>query len=387
MGNEKRIMVVGAGLAGSILANKLALSGKFKVDIIESRSHIGGNCYTKKHESTGVIEHIYGPHIFNTNTSSIYAFFNDLSPLKHYTHKVKANLGFRGIFDVPVNLHTINQFFQKNMGPNEAKKFIQSLALKIEKPQNFEEQALAMVGRDLYDNFFYGYTKKQWGVEPAELPASVISRLPLRFDYDTNYHKAIYTGIPEHNGYTPIFEKLLDHPNISVYLNTLFQREHKKNYDHIFYSGPIDAYFSFCEGRLGYRTVWWESSVHEGDFQGIAQMNFPTLDCNHTRVVEHKHFMPWQQFSRTLVSKEFSKETGESDEPYYPKRLSQDIEILRKYVELANRETGVTFMGRLGTYRYLDMWKVAEEALELASTTISNLERNTPPPAFSAPPL
>lgn len=380
-----KLLIVGSGLSGCVLASKLASLHSIKLHVIDKRDHLGGNCYTYQDRYTGIIVHKYGPHIFNTNESSIYEFFNGLVELRPYVHRVKSVVNSRGVFDVPVNLHVINQFFGKSFGPSEAADFVRKQAVKIENPSNFEEQALSLVGPDLYEAFFKGYTIKQWGVDPRELPASIAKRLPVRFSYDSNYHRASFTGIPE-SGYTPIFEKLLDHPRIELSLGTPYTNEMRKDYDHVFYSGPLDEFYGYDEGRLGYRTVYWEHQTGEGDYQGISQINYPDLTVPHTRIIEHKHFMPWENYAKTIYSREFSKETGVGDEPFYPKRLAVDHEILGKYIQRAAADSGVTFMGRLGTYRYIDMWKAAQEALELGDTVIDALQKGRKLPVFSAPP-
>ena len=379
------VLIVGSGLSGAVLANRLAKVNNLKIHVIDKRDHLGGNCYTYRDEGTGVIVHKYGPHIFNTNELSIYEFFQQLVTIKPYVHRVKSVIDSQGVFDVPVNLHVINQFFGKNFGPAEAAEFVKNKALKITSPANFEEQALTLVGPELYEAFFKGYTIKQWGVHPKELPASIARRLPVRFNYDSNYHKARYTGIPEF-GYTPIFEKLLDNPSINLSLNTLFSGDMRRDYDHVFYSGPLDEFYHYDEGRLGYRTVYWEHQIDEGDFQGISQINYPDMSVPYTRIIEHKYFMPWATYQKTFYSREFSKETEINDEPYYPKRLAVDHEILGKYIERATADSKITFMGRLGTYRYIDMWKATQESLELGDAVVEAIRAGRDFPVFSVPP-
>jgi UDP-galactopyranose mutase len=251
----------------------------------------------------------------------------------------------------------------------------------IAEPRNFEEQALKFIGRELYEAFFYGYTRKQWGCEPSELPASILKRLPIRFNYDDNYYNSLHQGIPE-QGYTAIVEKILDHPAITVQLATPFNREMQRGYDHTFYTGPIDAYFEFGLGRLGYRTVTFERIDAEGDYQGNALINYTELDPPFTRINEHKHFAPWERHDLTVAFKEFSKETGAKDEPYYPKRLAIDKQLLLEYRRSAEELRGVSFVGRLGTYRYLDMDAVIEEALNFSAAFAQSREKGAAPPIF-----
>jgi UDP-galactopyranose mutase len=253
----------------------------------------------------------------------------------------------------------------------------------IGEAKNFEEQALKFIGKDLYKAFFYGYTKKQWGCEPVELPASILKRIPVRFNYDDNYHNNIYTGIPV-DGYTAIMEKMIDHPAISLLLNKKFNPgEDTSGYTHVFYTGPIDAYFNYNAGRLGYRTVTFEKHVAEGDYQGVSQMNFCDEAIPYTRIAEHKHFTPWERHDKTVYFKEYSKETGKDDLPYYPKRLAADKEMLIRYREQAKSLKAVSFLGRLATYRYMDMHHVIGEAIEFAEKIIESTKSNIVLPIFS----
>jgi len=262
-------------------------------------------------------------------------------------------------------LFTINSFFGKCLNPREAKEFIDSLGDKsIDEPSSFEEQALKFVGRDLYEAFFKGYTEKQWGMAPSELPASILKRLPVRFNYDDNYYASKYQGMPK-NGYTYIVERMLAHPNIKVLLGTKFFKAQVDSFDHVFYSGPLDAWFDYSAGRLGYRTLDFVSEWHDGDYQGNAVINYGNKSVPYTRISEHKHFSPWESHERTVIYKEYSRACEEGDTPYYPIRLLKDRTMLDHYISLANQEKKVSFVGRLGTYRYLDMHVTIEEALNV----------------------
>ncbi len=379
---QKKYLIIGTGFSGAVLANQLATQTNCVIDMWDEREHIAGNCYTQKDEQTEIMVHKYGPHIFNTDKKEIWDFVNSFVEFKPYVHRVKAMSNGK-IYSLPVNLHTINQLFQKTFTPNEAKTFLEELADKtITDPQNFEEQALHFIGKELYYAFFYGYTKKQWGCEPTELPASILKRIPVRFNYDDNYHNNIYTGIPT-NGYTALMEALINHPNITVTLNKKFTPQIDVSiYDHIFYTGPIDAYFNFAYGRLGYRTVTFETFYADGDYQGVTQMNYCDADVPHTRITEHKHFTYWQKFDKTICYKEFSKETNENDIPYYPKRLQSDKVLLLKYRADAEKLSNVSFLGRLATYRYMDMHNVIGEALDFSKQFIAAMEHNINPPIF-----
>jgi UDP-galactopyranose mutase len=374
-------LVVGAGFSGAVLARELADRLDCRVQVIEARAHIAGNCHTERDGVSGVMVHKYGPHIFNTNRPHVWDYVNRFGVLRPYINRVKAS-NSRGIFSFPLNLHTINQFFGKRLDPNGARAFLESLADKrIAEPRNFEEQALKFVGRELYETFFYGYTRKQWGCEPSELPASILKRLPIRFNYDDNYYNSAQQGIPE-AGYTAIVEKILDHPSITLHLATSFDRGMEPGYDHTFFTGPIDAYFGFGLGRLGYRTVTFERIDAEGDYQGNAVINYTGLDPAFTRIHEHKHFAPWEKHDRTVAFKEFSEETGPKDVPYYPKRLAADRQMLAEYRRWAAELRGVSFVGRLGTYRYLDMDAVIEEAFHFSSVFVKSRKEGSPIPTF-----
>lgn len=236
--------------------------------------------------------------------------------------------------------------------------------------------------KELYENFFYGYTKKQWGCEPSQLPASILQRLPIRFNYDDNYYNSKYQGIPI-KGYTSLIENILKHPRISIKLDTKFETlQNRSRFAHIFYSGAIDQYFKYSQGELTYRTIYFEKSVHIGDFQGNAVINYPSINVPYTRIHEHKHFTPWNSFEKTIVLKEFSKETERGDIPFYPKRLQSDKAILEKYISLAEKEEKISFIGRLGTYRYLDMHQVIGESLDFSEIVANNLKNSVRIPAF-----
>ena len=365
MKSAPHFIVVGAGFSGAVLARSLVEKLNCRVTILEERSHIAGNCHTERDPATGVMIHKYGPHIFNTSQQRVWEYVNQFGVFRPWVNRVKA-VTPRGVFSLPINLHTINQFFGKTFNPAEARAFIESVGDKtIGEPQNFEEQALKFIGRDLYETFFYGYTRKQWGCEPRELSASILKRLPVRFNYDDNYYNSTWQGIPE-EGYSAVVEKILDHPAIEVKLNTRFHPGAPREADHLFFTGPLDAYFDYRLGRLGYRTVTFERGEAEGDFQGNAVINYGDPSIPFTRIHEHKHFTPWEEHAKTTYFREYSKETQPGDVPYYPKRLESDKKLLSDYRGLASEERGISFLGRLATYRYLDMDKVIGEALDFA---------------------
>lgn len=383
---KSKYLIVGAGLAGSVLARELVENTDCEVTILEERSHIAGNCHTERDERSGVMVHTYGPHIFNTDRLDVWEYVHRFSTLGPFVNRVKAQID-RGIFSLPVNLHTINQFFGKTFNPVEARAFIESLGDKsIGEPANFEEQALKFLGRELYEAFFYGYTKKQWGCEPAELPASILKRLPVRFSYDDNYYNTTYQGIPR-EGYSEMARKILDHKRISVRLGERFEPTDRQRFDHVFYTGPLDAFFDFRLGRLGYRTVTFARIDAIGDYQGNALMNYPGMTAAHTRIHEHKHFAPWEEHEKTVAFREYSKETAPGDIPYYPKRLTSDLSLLSKYTKLALKEKNASFLGRLATYRYLNMDQVIGESLDFARSFLRSTKASSRPPAFLTKPI
>lgn len=380
-----RFAIVGAGFSGAVLAHELALAGH-EIDIFESRDHVAGNCYSERDPDTGIMIHKYGPHIFHTDNKFVWDYVRKFSDFIPYVNRVKAT--FKGeVYSLPINLHTINQFFHSCFSPNEAKSYIESISVsEIEDPVSFEEQALKFVGKELYEAFFKGYTLKQWGVSPTELPASILKRLPVRFNYDDNYFNHKYQGMPK-DGYTEIVNNLIDHENINLFLRTKFDRAIISKYEHIFYTGPIDAWFDYELGRLGYRTLDFVREDHDGDYQGCAVMNYSDEHVPFTRISEHKHFSPWEEHKKTIIFKEYSRECSADDIPYYPIRLVNEKELLKKYIELAKEQDKVSFLGRLGTYRYLDMDVTIAEALESSRIVLENLEKSQPIPVFFVEPL
>lgn len=388
-----RILIAGAGFSGAVLARQLAESLECRIEIRDERNHIAGNCHTERDAETNVMVHRYGPHIFNTDNQRVWAYVRRFGEFRPFINHVKA-VTARGVFSLPINLLTINQFFGCSMGPDEAREFLRSQGdQRIIEPANFEEQALKMLGRDLYETFFKGYTIKQWGCDPRDLPASVLKRLPVRFNYDDNYYDKPYQGIPS-EGYTSLIRNILDHPGITVRLgcrlDPLELGSLSSSFDHVVFTGPLDAFFGHSEGRLGYRTVTFERIKTEvSDFQGNAVVNYPDLAVPWTRIHEHKHFAPWEKHDRTAVFREYSQETGPQDVPYYPKRLATDKTLVKRYRAMAGEvsrpspeKVGVSFLGRLATYRYLDMGPAIAEALEFSETFIANAKSGKALPVF-----
>ncbi len=376
--------VVGAGFSGAVVARELAEDGH-RVDVFDARDHVAGNCHTVRHD-TGVMVHVYGPHIFHTQHERVWDYIRRWTEMKPYRHTVRAMSGGR-MYRLPLNLTLINDFFGTDFTPEEAEKFIATKAdATITDPVSFRDQGLRFMGPELYAAFFEGYTRKQWGVDPSELPASVLARLPLRFTADDSYFNHPYQGIPV-DGYTAIVAAILDHPNVTVHLSTAFSRAQMTSFDHTFWSGPIDAFFDHEHGRLGYRTLDFDAEVVAGDFQGCPVVNYCDADVPYTRITEHKHFAPWESHDSSVIYREYSRACGPDDVPYYPIRLVKEKEQLLRYVSLAREQSGVTFLGRLGTYRYLDMDVTIHEALNVADVSRAAFRADVTPPSFVVDPL
>ena len=361
-----RIGIVGAGFTGAVIGRELAEAGIPSL-IVDERSHIAGNCHTERDAESGVMVHRYGPHIFHTDNERVWDYVRRFGVFEPYVNRVKTTVKGK-VYSLPVNLHTINQFFGAALSPQEARDFITAKArTDIEDPQTFEEQGMKFVGEELYEAFFAGYTRKQWGIEPSALPASILKRLPLRFNYDDNYFNHRFQGMPR-DGYTRIVENILDHPLIELRTNARFE-DLEEDFDHIFYTGPIDRYFDFDLGRLEYRTLDFEMVRADGDFQGTAVMNYPDSDRPYTRIAEHKHFAPWEasSFEKTVAFREYSRACSPDDIPYYPVNLVGGGELLRAYQARAAELEHVTFAGRLGTFQYLDMDVTIDRALDAAA--------------------
>lgn len=379
-----KVAIVGAGISGAVIARLLAEQGVASV-VFDKRAHIAGNCHSERDPQTGVMLHVYGPHIFHTDDAEVWAFVNQYATFMPYTNRVKAI--YQGaVYSLPVNLHTINQFFNTTLRPDEAREFIENKADRtLTDPQNFEEQAISMIGPELYEAFFKGYTRKQWGCEPTELPASILKRLPLRFNYNDNYFNHQFQGMPK-EGYSDMVARILDHELIELRLESAFNAEDCDSYQHVFWSGALDGYFNFSEGRLGYRTLDFEKFSAHGDYQGTAVMNYCEEQVPWTRITEHKHFSPWESHTDTVCYKEFSRLCTEDDIPYYPIRLVKEKALLNRYLDMASGLKNITFVGRLGTYRYLDMDVTIREAIDVAMTFLSCREKQVSMPVFTINP-
>ena len=355
-------LIVGAGLFGAVFAHEATAAGK-KCLVLERRGHIGGNCYTEEIE--GIQVHKYGAHIFHTSDKYVWDFINRFAEFNNYVNSPIAS--YHGeIYNMPFNMNTFSKMWGIST-PQEAKAMIEEQRKEISgEPQNLEEQAISLVGRDIYEKLVKGYTEKQWGRPCAELPASIIKRLPVRFTYDNNYFNDRYQGIPI-GGYTAIIEKLLAGCDIRLDTDFIAEREKYSGMaGKIIYTGMIDEYYDFCYGALEYRSVSFESEVVDTDnYQGVAVVNYTDSDTPYTRVIEHKHFDFGKQ-SKTVISREYPAEWKPGMEPYYPINNLKNQAVYEKYAELAKRESKVIFGGRLGEYKYHDMKDAISGALALA---------------------
>ncbi|GEK38001.1 UDP-galactopyranose mutase [Enterococcus thailandicus] len=359
-------LIVGSGLFGAVFASQMAAKGH-QVTVLEKRPHIAGNIYTK--ETEGIQVHQYGAHIFHTSNKKIWDFINQYAEFNRFTNAPVA-LSKGKLYNLPFNMNTFYALWGLKT-PQEVKEKIaqQSRLSHNQEPQNLEEQAISLVGQDIYETLIKEYTEKQWGKPCSELPAFIIRRLPVRLTFDNNYFNDLYQGIPV-GGYTQIVEKMLDHPNIQLQLNTDFMEQKEQwlaDYEKVIYTGMIDEYYDYCYGELEYRSLAFEHETLETDnFQGNAVVNYIDKTTPYTRIIEHKHFEFGTQ-ERTIVTKEYPKAWKKGDEPYYPVNNDQNQQTYQQYKQLADQDGHVIFGGRLGMYRYFDMHQVIDEALSLAS--------------------
>lgn len=356
-------LVVGAGLFGAVFAHEAALKGK-KVKVIEKRNHIAGNIYTREEE--GIQVHQYGAHIFHTSDKEIWDYVNQFAEFNRYTNSPVAN--YKGeIYNLPFNMNTFNKLWGV-VTPAEAQAKIdeQRAVLNGKTPENLEEQAISLVGTDIYEKLIKDYTEKQWGKPTTELPAFIIRRLPVRLTYDNNYFNDTYQGIPI-GGYTQIVEKMLDHENIDVETNVDFfgnKEQYLKDFPKIVFTGMIDEFFDYKLGELEYRSLRFENETLDMEnYQGNAVVNYTDSETPYTRIIEHKHFEFGNQ-AKTIITKEHSKTWEKGDEPYYPVNNDRNNHLYKSYKKLADEQGNVIFGGRLGHYRYYDMHQVIGAALQ-----------------------
>jgi UDP-galactopyranose mutase len=373
------LVVVGSGFFGLTVAERAAAELGKRVLILERRSHLGGNAYSEAEPETGIEVHRYGAHLFHTSNKRVWEYVNRFTEFTGYQHRVFARVKDQ-VYSFPMNLGLINQFFGRSHTPDEARELIakQSSEFETEAAQNLEEKAISLVGRPLYEAFIRGYTAKQWENDPKNLGANIITRLPVRYNFDNRYFNDTYEGLPV-NGYTAWLEKMAEHENIEIRLNVDYfdVREHIPAGTPTVYTGPLDRYFGYSEGRFTWRTVDFESEVADtGDFQGTSVVNYNDEEVPYTRIIEFRHFHPERNYpkDKTVIFREFSRFAGEEDEPYYPINTPENREKLEAYRELAKaeaRENNVIFGGRLGTYKYLDMHMAIGSALSVFDNKIA----------------
>jgi UDP-galactopyranose mutase len=380
------LLVVGAGLFGLTLARQAAEEHDAKVTVIDRRDHLGGNAYSEADPETGIEVHKYGAHLFHTSNTRVWEYVNRFTDFTPYVHKVYTT--HRGVvYPMPINLGTINQFFESAYSPAGARALVQEQAGELAgtDPANLNDKGISLIGRPLYEAFIKHYTGKQWQTDPKDLPASIISRLPVRYTYDNRYFNDTYEGLPR-QGYTAWLERMADHPNISVELGTdYFDAAQPLNRDAVrgnvpvVYTGPVDRYFDYAHGDLKWRTIDLETEhVDTGDFQGTSVMNYADESVPFTRIIEPRHFHPERDYpkDRTVIQREYSRFANREDEPYYPVNSTEDRETLLKYRQLADAEPQTLFGGRLGTYQYLDMHMAIGSALSAADNKLNDLLRD-----------
>ena len=364
------LVVVGSGFFGLTIAERCASELGLDVLVLERRHHIGGNAYSEVEPETGIEVHVYGAHLFHTSNERVWEYVNRFTDFTGYQHRVYSRHNGQ-VYPLPINLGTINQFFDAAYSPDEARALVkeQSAELDGKEPANFVEKGVSLIGRPLYEAFIAHYTAKQWQTAPEELSADIISRLPVRYTYDNRYFSDTYEGLPK-DGYTAWLERMADHENIEVRLETDFfdVRDDYAGKVPIVYTGPVDQYFDNSEGELSWRTLDFEREVvPTGDFQGTSVMNYPDPDVAFTRIHEFRHFHPERAYpaDKTVIMREFSRFAEKGDEPYYPVNTAEDRAKLLRYRDLAKQEPMVLFGGRLGTYKYLDMHMAIGSALSM----------------------
>jgi UDP-galactopyranose mutase len=359
-------LIVGSGLFGSVFAYEATKRDK-KILVIDRRIHKGGNIYCQQKQKINI--HQYGAHIFHTNNKKIWNYINQFVEFNNYINSPMAN--YHGeLYNLPFNMNTFHQMWG-TITPHQAKKKIEEQkAIMKKKPENLEEQAISLVGKDIYQKLIKGYTEKQWGRSCTELPAFIIKRLPVRYIYDNNYFNDCYQGIPI-GGYNSIIDKMLENSNVILNEDFNLKREYYKNMaERIVYTGPIDEYFNYCYGNLEYRGLKFETEkIDKENYQGVAVMNFTDIETPYTRVIEHKHFEFGTQ-PITYVTKEYPVEWKIGTEAYYPVNNNKNQLLYQKYANLAKKETNVIFGGRLAEYKYYDMDKVIESALDCVNQVL-----------------
>lgn len=370
------ILIVGAGFYGATMAEQLANAGHSCL-IIDKRNHIAGNAFTEVDEATGIEIHRYGAHIFHTPNKKVWDYVNRFATFTSYQHRV-FTVHNNNVYSMPINLGTVASFFGRNLTPNQARDLIKSQAAEVQsvQPSNLEEKAISLIGRPLYEAFIRGYTAKQWQTDPRALPQNIIERLPVRYNFDNRYFNDAFEGLPE-NGYTALIANMIDHSNIRVQLGIdYFDIKNEIKAKKIIYTGPIDRFFDYQFGELGWRTIDFEwERVDAPDFQGTSVMNYADEDVPFTRIIEFKHFHPQREYrqEKTIITREYSRFATREDEPYYPVRTDSDKLRYGQYREMAAQLPHYHFGGRLGTYHYLDMHQAIGSALNDSEKLIREL--------------
>lgn len=365
----RQVLIVGAGLFGSVIAERLASQGQ-PVTVIDRRSHIGGNCWSEVDPQTGIEVHRYGSHIFHTSNLEVWDYLSRFTQWNTYQHHVWTACQDR-IYSMPINLATINSLYGKNLNPEDAREFIKAESAKegILEPANLEEKAISLIGRPLYEAFIKGYSIKQWQKDPKTLPADIITRLPVRFSYENRYFNDTWEGIPL-EGYGRLFERLLDHPLIETRLNTDWSdlRESIDPQTLVIYTGAIDRFFDCRLGSLEWRAIDFEVERFDiADFQGASVINSADEAIPYTRTHEFRHYHPERDYpDKTIIYREYSRSAQPNDEPYYPVNDARNNKLYAAYQDLAAQTPNVLFGGRLGSYRYYDMDDVVAEALKMS---------------------
>ncbi|HEY0653809.1 MAG TPA: UDP-galactopyranose mutase [Chryseosolibacter sp.] len=359
-------LIVGAGFAGSVLAERLASIGDQKVLLVEQRDHIGGNAYDYFNKD-GILIHKYGPHIFHTNSKKVFDYLGKFTAWRPYEHRVLGSVDGQ-LVPIPINLTTINKLYGLNLNCSEVEAFFESKAEKIDRVKTSEDVVVSKVGRELYEKFFKYYTRKQWDLDPSELDASVTARVPTRTNKDDRYFTDTYQAMPLY-GYTRMFQKMLSHPNIKIMLNTDYKEILDViPYKNLIYTGPIDSFFNYCYGRLPYRSLEFKFETHDTEtFQATGTINFPNEHA-YTRITEFK-YLTGQKHSKTSIVYEYPQAEGD---PYYPIPRPENAEIYKKYQQLANAMTNTYFTGRLATYKYYNMDQVVAQSLSLFEKLTQN---------------
>ena len=373
-------IVVGSGFFGLTVAEQITSHLNLPVLVLEKRHHLGGNAYSEFDEETGIEVHKYGSHLFHTSNESVWEYVSKFTTFTNYVHRVKINSKGQ-IFSMPINLHTINQFLGRALSPSEAYRWVKESSSEISmKPRNLEEKSISLIGRPLYDAFIKGYTEKQWQTDPKELSDSIISRLPVRYNYDDRYFTDKYEGLPK-NGYASWLSTMALHPMIQIATGVDFFdiKNQVNSSQQVIYTGPIDRYFEYSQGVLGWRTLDFKTEKLDiSDFQGTSVVNYADKDIPFTRIHEFKHFHPERTYkeNKTIITYEYSRFADKFDDPYYPINTESDRRMLQNYRELADAETNVHFGGRLGRYQYLDMHMAISSALQLSADLINHSQRN-----------